>query len=498
MEGPSSMVRVDTLRNLQNLAKEGDVEALFSILEEDPNVLERIDQVPFVTTPLHTAAREGKFHFAKEILNLMPSFASKRDHLGRSPLHLALEGKHLQKGLNPCDPDLELQYQKIVSWLIKHPSELVRVKAKGMATPLHYAAELDDESSLDEFLHVCPSSIEDLTVKSETAIHVAIKNKNLNAFKVLLGWLRYFNKKEMLHSKDDEGNNALHTAVSANQPEVVKLLIGCMKVNIENSNGLTALDMAQGVENAAVRNILLTAKAKTASEPHPPLRGSEKTLKFKKFSDGLSCSDRIGRKLRRCFPDLNKVPIEVRNMLLVFAILTATATYQAALAPPGGYWQDDGKLQPAANNTGISNTTTSAISNTNTTTAISNTTTTAISNTTTTISSTEPSEQHLAGNMILAGSRSQLIFLICNSLAFSTSVCLISILLTGLPFRGIILTLIFFMVVSYHTSILETCRITNSASTRKFFAFFIFESTYFACYFSSFILTFYRDVNVGK
>ncbi|XP_044476906.1 ankyrin repeat-containing protein BDA1-like [Mangifera indica] len=394
------------LKGLQDLAAVGDVDKLFSELMKDLYVLADIDKILFVTTPLHTAVSQGKIHFAKEILNLMPSFAWKRDHLGRIPLHLALEGKHLQKRLNPCDPDLELKYQKIVSWLIKHDSELVRVKAKGMVTPLHYAAQLDDESSLAEFLHVCPSSIEDLTVKSETAVHVAIKNASLNAFKVLLGWFRYFNKEEMLYSKDEDGNNALHTAVSANQPEVVKLLIGCMKVNIKNSNGLTALDMfyerqAQGSVDAAVGDILLTAKAKTASELHPPLRDSEKNSKFKKFSDVLSCSDRIRRELWLFHRSVNEVPLKVRNILLVVVILTATATYQAALAPPGGYWQDDGKLQPAANNTGISNTTTSAISNTNTTTAISNTTTTAISNTTTTISSTEPSEQHRAGNMIL-------------------------------------------------------------------------------------------------
>ncbi|XP_044477703.1 ankyrin repeat-containing protein BDA1-like [Mangifera indica] len=205
---------------LQNAAMEGNVDALYSVLAEDPYVLERIDQVPFVTTPLHTAAREGKIHFAKEILNLNPSFAWKRDHLGRSPLHLALEGKHLQEGLSPRDLDLEEKYQELVTWLIKHDSEVVRVKAKGMVTPLHYAAQLDDESSVADFLYVCPLSIEELTVKSETVVHVAVKNGSLKAFKVLLGWLRRFNKEEILKWKDEEGNNPLHTAVSADQPEV--------------------------------------------------------------------------------------------------------------------------------------------------------------------------------------------------------------------------------------------------------------------------------------
>ncbi|XP_044476695.1 ankyrin repeat-containing protein BDA1-like [Mangifera indica] len=331
---------------LQNAAMEGDVEALFSILEEDPNVLERIDQVSFVTTPLHTAAREGKIHFAKEILNLKPSFARKRDHIGRSPLHLALEGKHQKKELSPRDLDLEEKYQELVTWLIKHDSEVVRVKAKGMVTPLHYAAQLDDESSVADFLYVCPLSIEDLTVKSETVVHVAVKNGRLKAFKVLLGWLRRFDKEEMLEWKDEEGNNPLHTAVSADQPEMVKLLIGYLKVNIKNSKGLTALDIFylrqyQGLVDAAVGNILLAAKAKTASQLIlPSLRDSKKTLLAEYFYGGLTCPGKILKRFSLGYRRVDQVPLEVRNVLLVVAILIATATYQAALSPP----EDIGKM----------------------------------------------------------------------------------------------------------------------------------------------------------
>ncbi|KAI5647529.1 hypothetical protein M9H77_33534 [Catharanthus roseus] len=38
---------------------------------------------------------------------------------------------------------------------------------------------------------------------------------------------------------------------------------------------------------------------------------------------------------------------EVRNTLLVVAILITTATYQAALSPPGGLWQDSSHGYPA-------------------------------------------------------------------------------------------------------------------------------------------------------
>ncbi|XP_044477284.1 ankyrin repeat-containing protein BDA1-like [Mangifera indica] len=438
---------------LQNAAMEGDVEALFSILEEDPNVLERIDQVSFVTTPLHTAAREGKIHFAKEILNLKPSFAWKRDHLGRSPLHLALEGKHQQKELSPRDLDLEEKYQELVTWLIKHDSEVVRVKAKGMVTPLHYAAQLDDESSVADFLYVCPLSIEDLTVKSETVVHVAVKKGSLKAFKVLLGWLRRFNKEEILKWKDEEGNNPLHTAVSADQPEMVKLLIGYLKVNIKNSKGLTALDIfylrqCQGLVDAAVGNILLAAKAETASQLHlPSLRDSKKTLLAEYFSGGLTCSEKILKGFSQGYQRVDQVPLEVRNVLLVVAILIATATYQAALSPPGGYWQDDGNLQPAANNTGISNTT-STIFNT---------------------------EQHAAGKMIRQSFR-QFSFFTFNSLAFFTSLRIISILVADLPLFNFSFLMTNWMEASYLFSILET--IGDSAALFLFFLFVCWQATY--------------------
>ncbi|MCI96546.1 ankyrin repeat protein, partial [Trifolium medium] len=50
--------------------------------------------------------------------------------------------------------------------------ELVRVKGKGGLTPLHLASENGDVEFLAEFLTACPDSIEDLTVRGETALHI--------------------------------------------------------------------------------------------------------------------------------------------------------------------------------------------------------------------------------------------------------------------------------------------------------------------------------------
>ncbi|KAJ0106059.1 hypothetical protein Patl1_19363 [Pistacia atlantica] len=81
-----------------------------------------------------------------------------------SPFHLALEKGH----------------GELVTWLMTIDSELVRVKGKKMLTPLHYAAQIDDEKNLAHFSSVCPSSIKDLTPKSETAVRVALKGRNIS------------------------------------------------------------------------------------------------------------------------------------------------------------------------------------------------------------------------------------------------------------------------------------------------------------------------------
>ncbi|KAJ0049193.1 hypothetical protein Pint_16749 [Pistacia integerrima] len=212
----------ERLQRLQLAAAEGDVDALFSILAEDPLVSEHFDEKAFFSTPLHSRKR------------------------GKDPI---------------CKGNSKLK--AFICF------ELVHVKSRGMVTPLHYAAQLNDISNLAEFLYVCPSSIQDLTVKCETVVHEAIKNGSCKALKVLLGCLQHFNKEEILRWEDEEENNALHTAISENQTEVVKLLIKYMEVNRKNRQGLTALDIFYNRHdslNAEVEEILLVSKAKRASE----------------------------------------------------------------------------------------------------------------------------------------------------------------------------------------------------------------------------------------
>ena len=195
-------------QRLEIAARVGDIDTLYSLIKEDAYLLERIDEVPFIDTPLHIAASAGHLHFALEILRLKPSYARKLNQNGYSPIHLALQNEQTQLVLRFLDID----------------RDIVHIQGREGRTPLHMVAEYGMVDVLAEFLLACPKSIQDFTIRKETALHIAIKFKKLEALKILLGWLEHVGKDEILNWSDDEGNTILHLAASMNQIEVIYLI----------------------------------------------------------------------------------------------------------------------------------------------------------------------------------------------------------------------------------------------------------------------------------
>ncbi|CAE6191869.1 unnamed protein product [Arabidopsis arenosa] len=220
---------VNIYERLNEAAQVGDIERLYKLIEEDPKILGHFDELPFCETPLHIAAERGQTHFAMELMTLKPSLALKLNPSGFSPMHLALENNHFQT----------------VRGFVAIDSNLVSIKGRGRITPLHYVAQIGHAELLTEFLFACPSSVEDLTIKCETAVHIAVKNHQLLAFKVLWGWVQREHKEEILDWKDEDGNTVFHIAASINQTEVMKLLRRTVKVKAKNLAGKTAMDILQ-------------------------------------------------------------------------------------------------------------------------------------------------------------------------------------------------------------------------------------------------------------
>ena len=154
----------ERVERMKQAAQHGNIDAFYIIIEEDVQLLEYIDKLSFVDTPLHIAASAGYIPLAMELMRLMPSFAWKPNPDGFNPIHLAL---------------LNGQTQMVLR-LLKVDGNLVRVQGREGMTPLHYAAITEDHLDLlDEFLKVCPQSIKDVRIRNENALHIALKYDKL-------------------------------------------------------------------------------------------------------------------------------------------------------------------------------------------------------------------------------------------------------------------------------------------------------------------------------
>ncbi|XP_050229464.1 ankyrin repeat-containing protein BDA1-like [Mercurialis annua] len=324
-------LRID--QRLKLAAEQGDVDTLYSIITDDPYLLEHIDQSPFIHTPLHVAASNGRTQFALEIARLRPSMARKLNQDGFSPMHLALQNGHIQTVCRFVDMD----------------NELVRFKGRAGQTPLHYIAGKGKFGLLTKFLQACPKSVRDLNIYKETVLHIAAKNGMWETFRVLSGWLQITGQDDVLNWPDDDGNTVLHIAASRNQSQIVKLLIGRVDMNVINLEGHTAMDIIKSTQTnpTEMYKILSCSGAVKASQIptsfslvqalKKPMLPLEKWA-LARYREKLSMSD------------------ENRNAVLVVAVLIATATYQAVLSPPGGVWQGDPTLLfPQINDTLLNN-----------------------------------------------------------------------------------------------------------------------------------------------
>ncbi|XP_059441863.1 ankyrin repeat-containing protein BDA1-like [Corylus avellana] len=147
-------------QSLRDAAEQGNIDALYGLIRRDVKVLDRIDELSFVETPLHIVASAGHTRFALEIMRLKPSFSKKRNEDGFTPLHLALQNNQTE----------------VVRQLLDVDENLDHVQGKEGVTPLHYVVQTGNLHLLVKFLYVCPKSIKDVTIRRDTAFHIALEN----------------------------------------------------------------------------------------------------------------------------------------------------------------------------------------------------------------------------------------------------------------------------------------------------------------------------------
>ncbi|KAF2321304.1 hypothetical protein GH714_038555 [Hevea brasiliensis] len=337
----------DIGQRLKQAAQAGDIDALYALIREDARVLERIDEMPLVDTPLHVAASAGHIDFAMEIVNLKASFVRKLNPDGFSPMHLALQNDHML----------------MVTWLIDVDGNLVRVKGKGGFTPLHYAAEQGKLSILLECFYGCPESIKDVTFQGDTALHIAVKNHQKEAFELLMEWLRWssfedagFWEMELINWKNKEGKTVLHVAASEtgwnDQYQVLKLLLRChAKTGVKDLAGLTAMEILRDQVRLTERQIWNMQAAgagfsfplrllyKRVISPLILLYKSVISPRHSVRQEAQTWKSKSRPLLLKLWQRRNWKSSEKRNTELVVDTLIVTAIFQTSLSPPGGLWQ---------------------------------------------------------------------------------------------------------------------------------------------------------------
>ncbi|KAK8334122.1 hypothetical protein V6Z11_A10G252400 [Gossypium hirsutum] len=323
-------------------AQTGNINVLYELIQKDPYVLERIDHVSFLDTPLHVAASAGHADFMMEMINLKPSFARKLNQAGFSPMHLALQNNRTQAAALSQIRDIDKLYDPLsrssfspfitVLRLLKFDEGLVRVKGRGGLTPLHHVAQTGDVDLLIKFLEVCPEAVEDVTVRDETVFHLASWWGGRH--EAAQRW-----EKEQLSCADIDGNTVLHIAAIENPPQVVKVLLGHLRrdhINGKNLKGSTALDIQPDCPLDERQMDNYKGSVKDMIRKVGGLSGSELPNKsissiHIKLWPKLSCFQKIATMAGR---GRKGIPLEMRNTFLVVIVLIIIATYAASLSPP--------------------------------------------------------------------------------------------------------------------------------------------------------------------
>ena len=80
----------ERIGGLNQVAQQGNIDDFYNLIKNDVKLLEHIDELPFVDTPLHISTSVGHIPFSIEMMKLKPSFISEPNLDGPNPIHLAL------------------------------------------------------------------------------------------------------------------------------------------------------------------------------------------------------------------------------------------------------------------------------------------------------------------------------------------------------------------------------------------------------------------------
>ncbi|KAJ4846584.1 hypothetical protein Tsubulata_045741 [Turnera subulata] len=364
--------RETQLRKLYEAAIDGDVTSLLRVLEEDKLILDRYVASCFAETPLHISALLGHVDFTGEILTRKPQFSKELDLHGSTPLHLAAANGHLE----------------VVKTLLLVNADICLAHDRDGRNPFHIAVIKGHIEILKELVQAKPEAVQLRGRRGETILHFCVKHFQSEALEFLVNSI---NQEGFVNVKDDDGFTILHLAVAQRDIEMINFLITKTKMDINslNSKSFTALDiaLAEGVGTTPrpkeIQGQLLEVGALSPGM-HEPETFEAKNLRSSEKDSSTTSSPKDSKEHHESKNDEGIK--RKRDALMVVASLIATMAFQSGSNPPSGFWQDD-------------------------------------------------SDTHEAGRSILATKHptSYRFFVAYNTISFLASLCVILLLISGLP-----------------------------------------------------------------
>lgn len=288
-----------------NAIRKNDEATFNQLIQEKPSVIEERDKENNGESVLHLVTKIGHQEFAKTIIGICPSLVCSTDDNGNTPIHLAatwgrkkimVQMLEFGEKSTPLDDISEVENDLKLAELVNNDG----------LTPLHCAAVSNSIKILKVFSHKTPSSFDILTQPhNETVFHLAVRHKNLKAFKFMA---QKVHLEKLLYKPDKYGNSVLHTAASLGSTSLAEYIINETKIHTKAKNiqGLAAVDLLDK-DDANFPSIAL----KFGGESH-----KEESVMH---SEALQ---------------------NARNTITVVAILIASVTFAVGMNPPGGIYQE--------------------------------------------------------------------------------------------------------------------------------------------------------------